>query len=518
MKVIQGKRIGLPPFARGGLAILAAAALVMAACSDGSGSGKTTETVQQPSKNVVALELVRGPLDYSYQGNKPNLDGVILRAHYDDGSTETLTSGFYTDRGRYENAISSDTVNVFHNDCGPFSVRVGIPGVLPLYSLHTNGKIIQPEFFEDDIGNYGRIPSFMGASLGGNYWNGSRLVNADIEFDEQGTFYNWTLDPATNRPTGVTYTVAQNESGNNTSTGIPSTDYPVGTPITFYLPVNDPWEIDRVEYAGGGLRGVIADVDAAAEDDTEFNYGWASLIRSSDIKLNVYYYRRREQRKDPKTITAEDFYRAMVNGYAAVKLAAPEEDETFVARFYKAGESELVLGLQYYDKQIEKVGANTNIPGITTRYPNVATVDVSQFLYTYNGMEWPRKTNTLEHNAQVFPGTHKLDDLLEALWNYYDVNRLYTLGSDTRRVEVTRAEFFAAGRRNEDGSRRDDTYLDSLGLEPGDTESLTLNFYEPRSVQDNFKRYNVTGFNQVGGEIFGVELPFEVTAMNWARN
>jgi len=139
-------------------------------------------------------------------------------------------------------------------------------------------------------------------------------------------------------------------------------------------------------------------------------------------------------------------------------------------------------------------------------------------LYTYNGMEWPRKTNTLEHNAQVFPGTHKLDDLLEALWNYYDVNRLYTLGSDTRRVEVTRAEFFAAGRRNEDGSRRDDTYLDSLGLEPGDTESLTLNFYEPRSVQDNFKRYNVTGFNQVGGEIFGVELPFEVTAMNWARN
>jgi len=99
MKALKEKRVSLRSLFRRSLVILSLLALVFASCGDsgssnGNGNGPGTEPpveppVEPPAKVVSAIVILQQPQVESYQGMKPQLDGLIADVIFTDGSKLT---------------------------------------------------------------------------------------------------------------------------------------------------------------------------------------------------------------------------------------------------------------------------------------------------------------------------------------------------------------------------------------------------------------------------------------------
>jgi len=102
MKALKEKRVSLRSLMRRGLVILSLFALVFASCSDSDSgtdpTGGTDGTTPPPSKTVTAIQILRQPVNESYQGFAPDLTGLIAEVFWSDGTSETVLgeSGKFT--------------------------------------------------------------------------------------------------------------------------------------------------------------------------------------------------------------------------------------------------------------------------------------------------------------------------------------------------------------------------------------------------------------------------------------
>jgi hypothetical protein len=135
-------------------------------------------------------------------------------------------------------------------------------------------------------------------------------------------------------------------------------------------------------------------------------------------------------------------------------------------------------------------------------FPNPAIIPLDGIM-TYKGMYVERLYDKFdnrpqnEHEAQIFMNTHKVKDLLEALYQYYTIYWLYAApGGPNERYEVSEEDFYSAGL---EGAKRM-----IRGFQPGfesingpitmetrmkdvfteaTRETIEFIFIEPRSVQ-----------------------------------
>jgi len=210
---------------RGGIVILSLFALAFASCGD-SGSDPTVPTdptdptnPTQPAVPTVVSIGVRGvSVNDSYQGQRPDIEGLFFQVTWSDGKAEFVEGkdayekGFYTVPGyvdRYGDGIGLST-NVDSN--GRYVNESTSPGYFRL--AHSNGGVYSNEF-----PLYGAIPLayVIPGDAGGSEWYSDRPPDwSKIEIIGVYAWKNDNTDTGGNRSARYTAALAAEDPNNET--------------------------------------------------------------------------------------------------------------------------------------------------------------------------------------------------------------------------------------------------------------------------------------------------------------
>jgi len=489
MRAEKEKRGGVRSLWGSVLAIIAVAGLLFAGCSDGGSPEKDAgvgDGTPAKARAVWKLEPVSDPAP-SWQGNVVNLNGLQVKVWYADADgPETIiySDGFMLEEywygRRLEDASATPfNVKVSHKDFGGLTASVKISEVYQYVGINPEGMPAREsgKIFEDDRMS-DHFPNTKDLVLYGAYYSlvSKKYVDGLLpiivpnpvkesdrfrtEVDESTGNITFKINLATNGAT------KWNDDPLILTTTSGAFIHTIKRPITYEETVlsKDIWRVSEVRYTGGAEFSPVAatgweflgmDIDekySYREKDARWDI--RNFVNVDKIEFDVYYFG--YPRDEPKKRNATDFNRAynMKDMYgnaipkAFLKLVPYEVAQgtpTYTSyeqiRFYKNGEYRdgLAFRFQYYNKEAIKTGEYAE----TAEFPNQDVIPAEDILYEYTEMskDWREDHKVSMGDGRRLPQlsaqTHDLGDLLDALWDYYEVFRWYERTGDRRYVSIT---------------------------------------------------------------------------------
>ena len=142
--------------------------------SGGSNAPIRVQLADEAGRPVIGILLINPPTATSFQGFAPDLNGMIIRVVYADGSWEDIDDDFFfpyfLDRPVIEQDILPETFRVgINTGSGILWIYIdvnNVVGILP-GSIGYTGTLLKQDYFEDDF-----YPDFTGITMHAQYDDG----------------------------------------------------------------------------------------------------------------------------------------------------------------------------------------------------------------------------------------------------------------------------------------------------------------------------------------------------------